>query len=66
MLAITQKRDDLIIEGQEYEDEKDYRRKRSLKFRAKMRDWRKKVFKDPFHRKVRKKNKNKILAAKRR
>ena len=47
--------------------EADYRRKRSLKFRAKMRAWRSKVFNDPFHKKNRTiKNENKVIAAKRR
>ena len=44
----------------------DYRRKRSLKFRAKQREWRKRVFQAPFHRKDRSKNMNKVSAAKRR
>lgn len=50
------------------QDEKiDLRRKRSLKFRAKMRAWRTSVFGDPFHKKDRTmKNENKVIAAKRR
>lgn len=66
-LALRQKRDSAIIEGNQIDSEKSYRRKRSLKFREKMRAWRKKVFKDPLYRVDRSiKNANKVIAAKRR
>ena len=65
-LALLQERDHLIIKAQSIGKEKEYRRKRSLKFRAKMRDWREKVFNDAFHRKDRMKNLNKQIAARRR
>ena len=66
-LALRQKRDSAIIEGNQIDSEKSYRRKRSLKFREKMRAWRTKVFKDPLYRVDRSiKNANKVIAAKRR
>lgn len=66
-LALRQKRDSAIIEGNKIDSEKSYRRKRSLKFREKMRAWRTKVFKDPLYRVDRSvKNANKVIAAKRR
>ena len=66
-LALRQKRDSAIIEGNLIDSEKSYRRKRSLKFREKMRAWRTKVFKDPLYRVDRSiKNANKVIAAKRR
>lgn len=66
-LALKQKKDSAIIEGKLIDSEKSYRRKRSLKFREKMRAWRTKVFKDPLYRVDRSiKNANKVIAAKRR
>ena len=66
-LALRQKRDSAIIEGNQIDSEKSYRRKRSLKFREKMRAWRTKVFKAPLYRVDRSiKNANKVIAAKRR
>ena len=66
-LALRQKRDSAIIETEQIDQESSYRRKRSLKFREKMRAWRLKVFKDPLYRTDRTiKNANKVVAAKRR
>ena len=66
-LALKQKKDSAIIEGKLIDSEQSYRRKRSLKFREKMRAWRTKVFKDPLYRVDRSiKNANKVIAAKRR
>lgn len=61
-------RDDTSIEAGLIEDVGiSYRKKRSLKFREKMRSVRKKIFNDPFHKKDRSlKNANKVNAAKRR
>ena len=68
-LALAQMRDDAIIEGKCYERvcKNDYRRLRSLKFRAKMRDKRSQLYNDPFFKKDRNiKNLNKVNAAKNR
>ena len=66
-LYLSQKRDDLLIKGNCFNEKNlDYRRKRSLKFRAKQRAWRTLLFQNPFHRKDRSKNLNKQVAAKRR
>jgi hypothetical protein len=65
-LALAQLRDDVMIEGKSFEGE-NYRRKRSLKFRVKMRVKRSKVFGDSFHKQDREyKNANKVIAALRR
>ena len=64
---MAQHRDNLVIEGGQIEQQAEYRRRRSLKFRAKMRAHRAKLFSDPFHKKDRScKNEKKIEAAKRR
>ena len=66
-LALKQQRDGNIIKAKRIDDELDYRRKRSLKFREKRQAWRQKVFNDPFHKLDRsQKNLNKAVAAKRR
>ena len=57
----------MIIEGKRFEEVDDQRRKRSLKFRAKQRAMRAKIFNDPFYKQDRsQKNMNKVVAAKRR
>ena len=66
-IILAQKRDDAMIESNLVEEEEDFRRRRSLKFRKKMRDRRSKLFDDPFFRPDRSvKNSNKVAAAKRR
>jgi len=66
-LALAQHRDDIIIKNRLFDKIKnDPRRKRSLKFRAKQREWRIAIFNDAFHRKDRSKNLNKVTAALRR
>jgi len=66
-LALRQRLDDCLIEANLIEGEAKYRRRRSLKFRQKMRARRQKLFKDRLHRPDRTvKNENKIVAAKRR
>ena len=66
-LSLAQLRDEIIIEGQRFEEVDDQRRKRSLKFRAKQRAMRAKMFNDPFYKQDRsQKNLNKVVAAKRR
>ena len=65
--AFRQAYDDRVIEAGLYEEERDARRKRSLKFRAKMRARRLNLFKDAFHKPDRTlKNLNKAAAALRR
>ena len=68
MLAISQERDDFIISTKLFERDfaESYRRIRSLRFRAKMRECRDRIFSDPFHKQSREKNIKKVLAAKRR
>ena len=80
---LAQRRDDILIESEAAEKDGasesavsfqesvfgrvDYRRRRSLKFRFKMRELRDKLFGNPFHKKDREaKNENKVIAAKRR
>ena len=68
-LALAKQIDDRIIEMGIDDDvlELDYRRKRSLKFRAKQRKQRAETFGDAFHKQDRSfKSLNKVLAAKRR
>ena len=67
-LKLVQMRDEKILTDAKFMSETvDYRRKRSLKFRAKMRAQRSRIFNDPFHKKDRNhKNPNKVIAAKRR
>ena len=66
-MMLAQKRDDALIESNLIEEEEDFRRRRSLKFRKKMRDRRSKLYDDPFYKPDRSiKNSNKVAAAKRR
>jgi len=66
-VVLAQMHDDAVIKHNLIDKEDEYRRRRSLKYREKMRARRLKLFNDPFFKLDRSfKNSNKVNAAKRR